>query len=581
MTMRDEQEKVLADAAGATVQIAKYVHGVGDSESFLKKAMGGMFGMGVIARIVRGYTFISRHYDPGDEIHIAGFSRGAYTARALAGMISSVGLLNRAEYDPTDTDEAYRLGVAAWCKCKNMSLHGAGKLTDLANHMLNFVSGFFARQLDADQLIANVPIKSVAVWDTVGSMGIPAYAADKRFDVFRFVDTKLSNKVQHGFHAMAIDELRADFPVTAWDSRAGVKQVWFVGAHADVGGGYTRAGVAAIGHRARMDDEAARGGRRATRDAAHVRAGAVDRSGNSSALDARRRSRCCHARHGRSRARTRFTIACCGGGRLTRVTGRKRWPQSRRCGPTAARALTLQSTRARSPRACCASLRCESARRGSRRSPPMFATCVPPHGCRSIPGMRSKRTRPAPRGGCTLIVFTSSGRASSSSSVIQTVSVAVARASSSFVPCSMRSAFSKFMSMSKSSRRLVGRDVAAGHRRDDDARHHVQSGVQAHERVAPVPVDLQRQRLSGFEQRTAGSRNVQDAVERVALACVRDHDPLAVLPDQRAGVARLAAAQRIEDRAIELDPALADRNDLGRCALEVGIVPKEHLCRHR
>jgi uncharacterized protein (DUF2235 family) len=240
MTMRDEQEKVVPDAAGGgVVQIAKYIHGVGDSDSFLKKAMGGMFGMGVIARVVRGYTFISRNYDPGDEIHIAGFSRGAYTARALAGMISCVGLLNRAEYDPNDKNEAYRLGVAAWCKCKNMSLHGAGKLTDLASHLLNFVGGFFARHLDADQLIADVPIKSVAVWDTVGSMGIPAYAGDKRYDVFRFVDTKLSNKVQNGFHAMAVDELRGDFPVTAWESRAGIKQVWFVGAHADVGGGYS------------------------------------------------------------------------------------------------------------------------------------------------------------------------------------------------------------------------------------------------------------------------------------------------------------------------------------------------------
>ena len=239
MTMRDEQEKIVPDAAGGVVQISKYIHGVGDSDSFLKKAMGGMFGMGVIARIVRGYTFISRNYDPGDEIHIAGFSRGAYTARALAGMISSVGLLDRAEYDSNDKNEAYRLGVAAWCKAKNMSLHGAGKLTDLATHLVNFVGGFFARQLDADQLIANVPIKSVAVWDTVGSMGIPAYAGDKRYDVFRFVDTKLSDKVQNGFHAMAVDELRLDFPVTAWDSRAGIKQVWFVGAHADVGGGYS------------------------------------------------------------------------------------------------------------------------------------------------------------------------------------------------------------------------------------------------------------------------------------------------------------------------------------------------------
>ena len=84
-----------------------------------------------------------------------------------------------------------------------------------------------------------MPIKSDAVWDTVGSMGIPAYAADKRFDVFRFVDTRLSNKVQNGFHAVAVDELRGDFPVTAWESRAGIKQVWFVGAHADVGGGYS------------------------------------------------------------------------------------------------------------------------------------------------------------------------------------------------------------------------------------------------------------------------------------------------------------------------------------------------------
>jgi uncharacterized protein (DUF2235 family) len=239
MTLRDEQEKVVVDAAGGVVQIAKYIHGVGDSNSFLKKAMGGMFGMGVIARIVRGYTFVSRNYEPGDEIHIAGFSRGAYTARALAGMIASVGLLNRAEYDPTDKNEAYRLGVAAWCKGKNMSLHGAGKLTDLANHLLNFVGGFFAHQLEPKQLIANVPIKSVAVWDTVGSMGIPAYAGDQRYDVFRFVDTKLSDKVQNGFHAMAVDELRMDFPVTAWDSRAGIKQVWFVGAHADVGGGYS------------------------------------------------------------------------------------------------------------------------------------------------------------------------------------------------------------------------------------------------------------------------------------------------------------------------------------------------------
>jgi glutathione S-transferase len=106
--------------------------------------------------------------------------------------------------------------------------------------VLNVVQGFFGRQLKENGLIANIGIKSVAVWDTVGSLGIPFYAGDSRFDVYRFTDTALSAQVANGFHAMAIDEMRSDFPITRWDARAGVTQVWFIGAHADVGGGYAR-----------------------------------------------------------------------------------------------------------------------------------------------------------------------------------------------------------------------------------------------------------------------------------------------------------------------------------------------------
>jgi hypothetical protein len=76
------------------------------------------------------------------------------------------------------------------------------------------------------------------VWDTVGSLGIPAYVKGARADFFRFVDTALSSKVRRGFHAMSLDELRKDFPVTRWNERDGIEQMWFVGAHADVGGGY-------------------------------------------------------------------------------------------------------------------------------------------------------------------------------------------------------------------------------------------------------------------------------------------------------------------------------------------------------
>ncbi|CAB3809856.1 hypothetical protein LMG28138_06119 [Pararobbsia alpina] len=59
-----------------------------------------------------------------------------------------------------------------------------------------------------------------------------------RLDEFKFCDNSLSDRVENGFHAIAIDEQRADFTPTLWDTRPGVVQVLFPGAHADVGGGY-------------------------------------------------------------------------------------------------------------------------------------------------------------------------------------------------------------------------------------------------------------------------------------------------------------------------------------------------------
>ena len=76
LALRNEQEKVLARADGSTAQIAKYLHGVGDSANPIVKLLGGTLGVGIICRIVRGYTFISRSYAPGDEIHIVGALTG-------------------------------------------------------------------------------------------------------------------------------------------------------------------------------------------------------------------------------------------------------------------------------------------------------------------------------------------------------------------------------------------------------------------------------------------------------------------------------------------------------------------------
>lgn len=240
--LHNETETVLRDAAGNIVQVAKYLHGVGDSRNAVKKVLGGVFGVGVIARIVRGYTFISRYYEPGDAIHIVGFSRGAYTARALAGMIAKVGLLNNKNYDPNDKDEAYRRGFEAWVKAKGKSFEGKGFLTNLLTTVAMLAEGVLRRvSLKESDFIPLVRIRSVAVWDTVGSLGIPDYVKGGRRDLFSFIDNKLSAMVDNGFHAMALDEERRDFPVDRWDPDPRIQEVWFTGAHSDVGGGYPSA----------------------------------------------------------------------------------------------------------------------------------------------------------------------------------------------------------------------------------------------------------------------------------------------------------------------------------------------------
>src|ERR1051325_3316229 len=76
--LANEQEKALRDAAGVA-QVAKYLHGVGDSRNVLVRLLGGGGGAGLVTRIVRGYTFVSRNYEVDDRIFLVGFSRGAYT----------------------------------------------------------------------------------------------------------------------------------------------------------------------------------------------------------------------------------------------------------------------------------------------------------------------------------------------------------------------------------------------------------------------------------------------------------------------------------------------------------------------
>lgn len=238
--MRDEVEKRLAQG-GVTTQLAKYVHGVGDSSNPIMRLLGGVFGSGIIARIVRGYTFISRNYEEGDRIFIIGFSRGAYTARALAGMISSTGLLSPAQVDLSDKGVAYSLGIAAWRMYREKAAEQQRDNKTLAGVFADLISsmpGYARIPLRKEQLRA-APVAAVAVWDTVGSLGLPSFDDEGRaVDAFRFADDQLSKNVANGIHAVSYHERRANFQPTLWQDRDGIKQCRFGGAHADVGGGY-------------------------------------------------------------------------------------------------------------------------------------------------------------------------------------------------------------------------------------------------------------------------------------------------------------------------------------------------------
>lgn len=163
-------------------------------------------------------------------------------------MISSVGLVDPKELvqKATDKDEndarerVYGMGVSAWrlyrdnARAKQKDLTLRQKLADLVSNIPLFAK---TSPLPATMVLA--PVYVVAVWDTVGALGIPNVGGTAaEADVYRFADDLLSSNVAHGLHAVSHDERRASFAPTLWQKDARIQQYWFGGAHSDVGGGY-------------------------------------------------------------------------------------------------------------------------------------------------------------------------------------------------------------------------------------------------------------------------------------------------------------------------------------------------------
>ena len=199
-------------------QISYYHQGVGVSIG--EKIRGGAFGYGISRNIKDGYLWLSEHYEPGDEIYLFGFSRGAYTARSLVGLMRKCGI-------PQTPKEAFAREAYHIYREKQWAPDG--------REAAAFKKSFSW---------PDVRVKFLGVWDTVGALGIPAHGVWFSKDFYRWHDTELSRMVGNAYHAVALDEHRPDFAATMWSNakKPGkgqhVEQRWFPGSHADVGGGY-------------------------------------------------------------------------------------------------------------------------------------------------------------------------------------------------------------------------------------------------------------------------------------------------------------------------------------------------------
>lgn len=232
-----------ADSRGVEQKVL-YDRGVG-SGAWLDRIFGGAFGSG-ISRNIRDdcYAFLVQEYEPGDELFLFGFSRGAYTVRSLAGMVRKCGIIRRSEGkqrgDPLDARERKLIAEAYdFYRIRGNETHPSGERATA-----------FRRSRSHEAMI-----KCLGVWDTVGSLGIPtsgpAGFISRRRHAFH--DVKLSSHVLNAFHALAVDERRKPFTPSVWEIpendpalQSGawrVEQRWFAGVHSNIGGGYPDRGL--------------------------------------------------------------------------------------------------------------------------------------------------------------------------------------------------------------------------------------------------------------------------------------------------------------------------------------------------
>lgn len=234
-------------------QIIHYDEGVGTGR--LERLSGGMFGAGLLENVREAYRFLIFNYDPGDEIFVFGFSRGAFSARTFVGLLRHAGTISRIHADRIDEAIAlYRRRLAdrdgasdAMRRFRAENAPGVCVPGDDPWRCTN-VDGYQAGSARA------LTIRYLGLWDTVAALGVPEVVPGSRWfnRKERFHDASLDAFVESARHALALDERRALFPPVPFenidalneasghaadDPQAPFQQRWFPGVHGGVGGG--------------------------------------------------------------------------------------------------------------------------------------------------------------------------------------------------------------------------------------------------------------------------------------------------------------------------------------------------------
>lgn len=184
------------------------------------------------AHVMAGYRFLMRYYKTGDKIYIFGFSRGAFTARFLARMVSSVGLLSMGNEEMVPF--AYKVYQDYEVGANNAEQYMKTFRVAFCRHGPEEIDNSASQQ-------AGVKVYFLGLFDTVNSVGtldIPFKGKMKAPDV--------TGTAEHVRHAVAIDERRVKFKAallaqdrfTGLSLKEDMKEVWFPGNHGDIGGGW-------------------------------------------------------------------------------------------------------------------------------------------------------------------------------------------------------------------------------------------------------------------------------------------------------------------------------------------------------